>query len=240
MQRNLTCLHMYTHRKQIRCIKQGIESSIANHLEFLTSKWPKPGDISDYYRKLYQRETRVCKIWADANDSNNAYSEEIEDELSISSSTSVDIDEDQNSYASAELKTHQKRLARFTFNHNMYNTLTNTIIMKVFSHQLDADFQTSITGKTPKPNMFVVSGNQIADNTVEQARRIYTQSHQLEQDKLFYPPFSPKWTFSFQGGLTNKGATKVFQEQLDMELIYRHQCRLISKEFPFAYYPLLD
>jgi hypothetical protein len=41
LQRNLTVLNTYTHRKQIRFIKQGIESSIANHLEYLTLQWPK-------------------------------------------------------------------------------------------------------------------------------------------------------------------------------------------------------
>jgi len=128
----------------------------------------------------------------------------------------------------------QKQHARYTFNPSMYDCLNNTIIMKVFSHQLDADFHPSLAGKSPKPNMFVISANQIVDNAVDQARRICGQVFQPEHDKLFYPPFSPQWNFSFQGRLTNKGATRVFHEQLELELIYRQQHRT-NKGYSFDY-----
>jgi len=61
LQRNLTCLHTYTHRKQIRCIKQGIESSIANHLEYLTLQWPKPENISEIIKSYLIKENEFAK-----------------------------------------------------------------------------------------------------------------------------------------------------------------------------------
>jgi hypothetical protein len=83
----------------------------------------------------------------------------------------------------------------------------------------------STAGKIPQPNMFVASANQLVDNAATQARCLSMSTYTDEYNKVFYPAFSPKWCFSFEGGLANKGATKVFQEKLDMELILRQQHR---------------
>ena len=223
LQRNLTCLSEYTHRKQIRCIKQGIDFSIASHLEFLTQKWPKAEQISEHHRRLYIRGERVCKIWADSNKPQPK--PEAEEDNNSSAESSINDSNDELSCTPNECLQIQKKKARYAFNHNMYDYLGNIIILKVFSHQLNKDFEVSITGKSPQPNMFTASANQIADNAANQAHHLSTGTHTEEYDKVFYPPFSPKWCFSFEGNITNKGATKVFQEKLDMELMYRQQHR---------------
>jgi hypothetical protein len=56
----------------------------------------------------------------------------------------------------------------------MYDCLGRIIIIiKVFSHQLNPDFSIKRRGESPRPNTFVVSANQIADNAVTQAHKIY-------------------------------------------------------------------
>ncbi len=39
-------------------MKQGIDYSIANHLEYLTSKWPNEEQLSEYTKNLYRRGGR--------------------------------------------------------------------------------------------------------------------------------------------------------------------------------------
>jgi hypothetical protein len=48
LQRKLCHLDEYTHRETVRNIRQGIESSIACHLEYLTSKWPSNAQLSQH------------------------------------------------------------------------------------------------------------------------------------------------------------------------------------------------
>lgn len=48
----------------LRCNKQGINQSIANHLELLTAKWPKKEQLSNFAIEMYNRREEVCKIWA--------------------------------------------------------------------------------------------------------------------------------------------------------------------------------
>jgi hypothetical protein len=82
----------------------------------------------------------------------------------------------------------------------------------------------------PMPNLFITSGNQIADNAATQAKEI--PNHQPEDlNQIFYPPFSPRWCLSFEGCITNKGATKVWHEKVDEELSLRLQHR--NKEGAF-------
>jgi hypothetical protein len=107
----------------------------------------------------------------------------------------------------------------------MYDLLDRIIVVKVFSHQLNSDFTIKDQGNTPRPNLFVVSGNQIADNAAEQARRI-TNKFTNNIDRVYYPPFSARWCFAFEGSLTNKGATKVMQTKMDDELILRQRLRV--------------
>eukprot|EP00590_Aulacoseira_subarctica_P005294 CAMPEP_0172416722 /NCGR_PEP_ID=MMETSP1064-20121228/3216_1 /TAXON_ID=202472 /ORGANISM="Aulacoseira subarctica , Strain CCAP 1002/5" /LENGTH=1681 /DNA_ID=CAMNT_0013154579 /DNA_START=343 /DNA_END=5384 /DNA_ORIENTATION=- len=227
LQRNLTSLEQYTHRKQIRNIKQGIDSSIANHLDHLTQNWLKLEQLSEYHQRLYQRGERVCKIWADANASSKPPTMEACDTENESHDTDsvTTLEDDNASLDPNDCAKTRKKESRFTFNHSMYDLLNGTIVMKVYSHQLNKDFQVSLAGKSPQPNMFVASANQIVDNTAEQIRHLSKNSYKMEWDKISYPPFSPKWSFSFEGSLTIKGATKVFQDKLDLEMLYRHQCR---------------
>ena len=106
----------------------------------------------------------------------------------------------------------------------MIDKLDRVIILKVFSHQLNADFSIKSPGKNPSPNMFITSTNQFADNAVTQARKIIKDVPN-SYEQLFYPPFSPRWCFTFDGCVTNKGATKLFYEKIDDELLARLQHR---------------
>jgi hypothetical protein len=42
-------------------------------------------------------------------------------------------------------------------------------------------------------------------------------------DCSFYPPIFPRWCFSFEGYLTNKGTTKVLYSKIDKELLLHQQ-----------------
>lgn len=53
LQRNLMSLDQYTHRQKIHNIMQGIDSSIAGHLDHLTQNWVKFDQLSDYHQRLY-------------------------------------------------------------------------------------------------------------------------------------------------------------------------------------------
>jgi len=55
LQRNIKNIDDFTHRKRIRKIKQGIDYSIANHLEYLTKKWPQRDHQNYHTRRLYER-----------------------------------------------------------------------------------------------------------------------------------------------------------------------------------------
>ena len=71
----------------------------------------------------------------------------------------------------------------------------------------------------------MVSGNQYADNAAGQAKKLFSAYDMCDGQYCYYPPFSPRWSFSFEGCLTTKGATKVWHEKLDDELILRQQLR---------------
>jgi hypothetical protein len=113
---------------------------------------------------------------------------------------------------------------RYCFDSSMYNLLGRNITIKVYSHQLQKGYTIKTYGKQPSPNLFTVSANQSADNAAEQVKRIapILQDRYLQ---IFYPPFSPRWSFSYDGCINNKGATKIFQERFDDELILRLQHR---------------
>ncbi len=105
----------------------------------------------------------------------------------------------------------------------MYDCLGKIIIVKVFSHQMYSDFEVKNVEKGLSPKTFVVSANQIADNAASMAQQLYKQSVMREYDLCYYPPFPPRWSFFFEGCLTNKGAAKVLYEKIDDELILRQQ-----------------
>ncbi len=61
LQRNIKNLNDFTHQKQVRKIKQEIEYSIANHLEYLTKKWPLRDHQSYHTKRLYEEEKKFAK-----------------------------------------------------------------------------------------------------------------------------------------------------------------------------------
>ena len=63
LKRHLTCIADFTHRKQVRSIKQGIDNSIANHLEHLLRQRPSQERLSEYNKRLYKRGERVVRIY---------------------------------------------------------------------------------------------------------------------------------------------------------------------------------
>ena len=70
LQRNLKDSDSFTHRKMIRSVMQGIDSSIAHHLKFLTSKWPKWEELSSQVKDIYKRGEALCRSWAKKTGSN--------------------------------------------------------------------------------------------------------------------------------------------------------------------------
>jgi hypothetical protein len=101
------------------------------------------------------------------------------------------------------------------FNSSMYDCLRQTIVLKVSSHQLNDDFSPNNIRKSPCPNMFIASANQIADNAATQAQRAYEGEDDKGLLSYYYPAFSSRWTFSFEGKLANKGATRVLREKIN-------------------------
>jgi len=53
---------------------------------------------------------------------------------------------------------------RYFFDGSMIDILGRIIILKIYSHQLTKDFKVKDQGRQPKPNYFITSANQWADN----------------------------------------------------------------------------
>jgi hypothetical protein len=94
-----------------------------------------------------------------------------------------------------------------------------------YRHQLNKDFSVKSIDKQPCPNIFVTLANQFADNAASQAKvSIIIRHHMYE--KIFYPPFSSRWIFTFEGCITNKAASKILQDKLDEKLDLHIQHRV--------------
>jgi len=106
----------------------------------------------------------------------------------------------------------------------MVDILGRTIVLKVFSHQLNSDFSIKCQGKRPSPNIFIISANQIADNAAKQANELINMDCNKHR-RIFYPAFSPRWCFTIEGCINTKGATKILHDKLDNELHLRLQHR---------------
>jgi hypothetical protein len=155
----------------------------------------------------------MCKTWANLrNESmqpaennenlgspNDHVSNETYDDTSVYTSSSNSSNEQANEQARKKDRSH--------FDHNMYDTLEQILILKVFSHQLNWDFTKKNLSTQPSPNLCIVSANQYTDNAATQATEIIN-TLPGEFEAMFYPPFSPRWSFTF----------KFFQEKLDEEL----------------------
>jgi len=222
LQRNLKNSSSFTHRKLVRTVKQGIDYSIANHLEHLTSKWPREDQETTQAKQTYQQGVDTCKRWSTQQPLQKTVAA---DDKSQHSLTSWDdrSDSSSESNASTGLNPLEKK-NRYYFDASMYDNLGRITVIKVFSHQLNTDCTIKIPNKHPRPNLFVVSANQFADNAATQAR-LLSRTLASNIDTLSYPAFSPRWCFSFEGKITNKGATKVLQERMDLELLLRQQLR---------------
>lgn len=132
-----------------------------------------------------------------------------------------------SSSASSEIASSPQK-KRSYFDSNMVDPLGRIIIIKIYSHQLNKDLTLKIPSKIPSLNLFIVSANQYTDNAASQAGALI---HSLPStfDRLFYPPFSPRWCFTFEGCITNKGATRVFQEKLENNLT--SECIVLNRDF---------
>jgi len=74
--------------------------------------------------------------------------------------------------------------------------------------------------------MFAASANQVADNAANAAQNFYdTHEHIIAYNCCYYPPFSLDWSFTYDGLINGKGATKTFYQKLDEELSLRLQHR---------------
>ena len=209
----------------MRTVKQGIDYSIANHLEYLTSKWPRPEQMSLSSREMYRRGEELCQSWTKQVNTPKPT-------MFIDDSTADSIepwDEDDSTVESTSSMTPTLQAPtknRYRFDDTMLDCHGRIIVVKVYSHQLNKDFTVKTAGMQPSPNMFVTSSNQYADNAADQAMKIFENYDMTEYKQCFYPPFSPRWSFSFEGCITNKGATKVLQDKMDEELIQRQQLRV--------------
>jgi hypothetical protein len=166
----------------------------------------------------------ICKTWAEQH---NNFSNTLEEDDHSSNYDSDDecscgdeIDELTNNRLIRTATDHQ-----YQFDSSVYDFLQRIIVLKVFSHQMNPDFTIRKIGEKPGPNTFVVSANQIADNAATQAQKFYEDFGNIEIIQCYYPPFSPRWSFLFEGCLTNEGATKILQEKMDEEFILRLQYR---------------
>lgn len=235
LQRNIKNKDSFTHRQMIRQVKQGIDQSIANHLEFLTSQWIPESQLSQRTKELYARGEEICKLWASnkllpSSSHSQPGSEYQASELDNSSKhSSCSWEKDVlsiNSDSETENPPDALRVptTRYRFGTDMYDLLGRNIVIKVFSHQLNEDFTIKTPGRLPKPNLFIASANQIADNTATIAHQISTGPLNHVTD-VSYPAFSSRWCFTFEGRVTNKGATKVLQTKIDEELFLRKQHR---------------
>ncbi len=120
----------------------------------------------------------------------------------------------------------------------MYDLLGWVIIVKVFSHQLNPDFKIKNHGNTPSPNLVIVSANQIADNADTMAHNIHANYGTQDLDQYYYPPFSTRWCFSFEGKLTNKGATNHYTIKLTKNLYYNGNI-ILNKVFIYIWHLII-
>jgi hypothetical protein len=189
-------------------------------MEYLTSQWMREESLDTHMIQLYKKGEKLCKLWANQNMSRK-YEEDnhnIKDDDTYSSPSSS------NTLDSAKTRDHITNAItadarRYHFDCSKLDQFGRITIMKVFLHQLNSDLTIRNPNGTPSPNFFAATANQIANNIATLALRFYA-SHQIpEMDYcFFYPPFSPEWCFSYEGLLTNKGATKILFDKIDEEL----------------------
>ena len=142
---------------------------------------------------MYKRGENICHIWAQ-----QTYSTENLNPINNGGINTLSFNENKESGSDASQQSDSKIHIdqdinnRHRFDHTMYDCLGCVIIIEVNSHQLTSDFRSTAPHKTPSPNMFSVSANQIADNAANYAYQFYeTRNMCNEPDSYFYPPLSP-------------------------------------------------
>jgi hypothetical protein len=164
-------------------------------------------------QRAYNKGVEICTRWASQHDNTDVQHVQIEhfprhscsdsichpydnDDMSSNGTSSSDEEEQKQHDNEANGKT------RHYFDKSMMDILGRSIIIKVYSHQLNKDFSVKEPGKQRQPNLFIVSANQFADNAVSQAKTIMDDIPlNLNFDQVFYPPFSPRWCFTCEGSI---------------------------------------
>jgi hypothetical protein len=130
--------------------------------------------MSHYTRELYKRGEEICKFWADQNKV-GSFSRSVRNDLddkSIVYDNISDYSTESDTYATIETRSLVGKKS-IQFNSSTYDCLRQTIVLKVSSHQWNDDFSPNDIRKSPCPNMFIASANQIADNAATKAQRAH-------------------------------------------------------------------
>ena len=109
----------------------------------------------------------------------------------------------------------QSQQRRTKFNKDMWTKLGRNYIMKIYSHQ-DKDQESC-------PNKFCTSANEIADMAADITKKI--DLSWKKERHIYIPPFSNEFIFTLDGKSADKGASKLFRERQDKELLYRVRAR---------------
>jgi hypothetical protein len=180
LQCNILHKNNLTHRTMIQKIKQGLDYSLANHLEHLTYLWMGLEYLDNQDQECYLRGKNICRLWATNWHKVNHVNEDLDDEEQLeyesswSSTSSFSLSSTCTSYDLSPAKEKTKN-SRSTFDDSMYDCLGKILIVKVFLHQMHSDFTVKNAEKGPSPNTFVASANQIADNATSMAQQLYNQ-----------------------------------------------------------------
>jgi hypothetical protein len=166
LKRNVKNKNKFTHQQMIRHVKQGIDQSIANHLEKLTDKWYNKEELSNSALETYNRGVDVCIIWT------NQYNASEHEHDTYNSDNLASWTEDSGSYfsygSSYESFRNNDTNRKYSFYESTYDLLGRVIIIKVYSHQTKTDFTKNNHTSKLCPNRFAVTANQIADNAATQ------------------------------------------------------------------------
>jgi hypothetical protein len=150
LHRNVRFKDKFTHHKMIRHVKQGINHAIANHLEYLTDKWPREEQLTRYTIELYTRGEEICKFRAKQKQDklNKSFPfEHAHDETDSITSWESDIASLESMSSISTSPTFSPTTSRDTFDSSMYDCLGRIIVIKVTLHQLYPDFTISSANK---------------------------------------------------------------------------------------------
>ena len=181
LQRKIKCGDTLTHRQKVRQVMQRIDSSIAHHLEYLTSKWPSEDQLCEHTKDMYRRGAEICRIWAEQEKVSSSDLPDSSKSFRPSIGNNEDSDDQSETTSdTASLAPYAERVTdhhipskknRYRFDPSIYDCFGRVSVIKVYSHQLNSDFTIKTPGNQPKPNLFIVSANQFVDNAATQTMR---------------------------------------------------------------------